>query len=67
MTPHEIAKKLIEGIGKIPDIDGEPGYYASCTGLKETEDRSSFLMTIEDGDDPACGETFEITVRWFGG
>lgn len=61
MTTVEFAEILKKGIEEIPDMDGEPGYFADVTELSKRELDVAMRVVIIDAE--RLDEEFEITVR----
>jgi hypothetical protein len=61
MTTVEFAEILKKGIEEIPDMDGEPGYFADVPEL--TDRKTDVLLRVVIIDSERMDEEFEVTVR----
>jgi hypothetical protein len=64
MTTVEFAEILKLGIKEIPDMDGEPGYFADVPELSKRE--TDVFMRVVVIDAERLDEEFELTIRKVG-
>lgn len=62
MKANEFASKVCDGLDKIPDSDGEPGYFAASVITPLTDKTATIDVTVLIDDTQEVEEEFQIIV-----
>lgn len=62
MKANEFASKVCDGLNKLPDSDGEPGYFATAVITPLTDKTATIDITVLIDDIQEVEEEFQIII-----